>query len=381
MKTQSTLSIAVSGGHHTPAFAFLEELARRQGALEVLWFGHKHSLQNDESLSLEYLEVNNRGYRFVDLIAGKLYRSLQPLAYLKTLIGLFQALYLLGQNRPALVVSFGGYLSVPMVLAAWFLKIPVVIHEQTAMAGFANRLLAKIPRLILVSFEESLVFFPPHKTFLVGNPIRGAIFNVDQGISEEIVQGFDPQKKTLYITGGKQGAHAINEVVKGCLPKLLEHFNVIHQSGAAEEFGDYEKLKSLLMSLPFADQQRYKLQQFFAENEIGAVFQAADIAVSRSGANSITELGLLGKVALLIPLPHTPMDEQEKNAQILSKAGSAVILPQSQLDSNSLINALLNLTGDWDARHQKAQKFAQTLPRNSAALMVEKIEEFVPTLH
>jgi len=351
--------IVIVGGHHTPALAVVDALAQET---KIFWIGHKFSMWGDKNASAEYQEITKRGIPFYDLKAGKLYKTFHPLKLLRLPFGFFQAFYYLLKIRPSLIVSFGGYLAPPVVIAGWVLRIPSVTHEQTVIGGWANRLVARFAKRIFVSWEESLKHFPKSKTIITGNPLRHSIFEVKEPLNPIP----SPLNPTIYITGGKQGSHVINEAVKQALPELLEKYNVIHQCGRSTVHDDHQELSSGGKELNPDLRSRYVLKDYFTEEEIGAVFSAADVVISRAGANIVYELAALGKPAILIPIPWVSHNEQRKNAEILVNAGSAVILEEKDLSAESIMLHSTILLSDLE-KYREGGKRVQKLVRLDAA--------------
>ena len=319
----------------------------------------------DKNVSAEYQEVTRRGIPFYDLKAGKLYKTFHPLKLIRLPFGFLQAFYYLVKIRPQLIVSFGGYLAPPVVIAGWLLRIPSVTHEQTVEGGWASRLVAKFAKKVFVSWEESLKYFPKEKTIVTGNPLRRSIFETRQQFNNSTIQ--QSECPTIYITGGKQGSHIINEVVKEALPELLKKYNVIHQCGRSTVFDDYKELRSgFCQERSSGRRGRYLLKDYFSEEEIGSVFSAADVIISRGGANIVYELAALGKPALLIPIPWVSHNEQRKNAQLLANAGSALILEEKDLTSESLTVRTDELFANLEKFKEGGQR-AQKLVRLDAA--------------
>ena len=361
------MRVVFVGGHHTPALAVVDTLARKAKSkkqkAKIFWIGHKFSMWGDKNVSAEYQEVTQRGIPFYDLKAGKLYQTLHPLKLLRLPFGFLQSFYYLLKIRPRLIVSFGGYLAPPVVIAGWLLGIPAVTHEQTVEGGWANKLVAKIARIVFLTWERSLQHFPREKCVVVGNPVRKAIFAKTQIRNSNL--------KTIYVTGGKQGSHVINEVVKEALPELLKKYNVIHQSGRSSVFNDYQTLKTLTSHISPHLRSRYILKDYFTEEEIGAVFAAADVAISRAGANIVYELAALGKPSILIPIPWASHDEQRKNAQLLVDAGSAVILEEKDLTPKGLGVYTVELFSNLK-KYQEGGRRAQKLVKLNAAEKMSK---------
>ena len=378
--------IVFIGGHHTPALAVIDALATsyQLPATSFFWIGHKYSMWGDRNVSVEYQEITRRGIPFYDLKAGKLYRTFHPLKLIRLPFGFLQAFYYLLQIRPHLIISFGGYLAPPVVISGWLLGIPSVTHEQTVEGGWANRLVAKFAKKVFVTWEESRKHFPEDKTIVTGNPLRKSIFAKAPNSKSQIPNKFqisNSKFKTIYITGGKQGSHIINETVREALPELLKKYNVIHQCGRSTVFGDYEKLSAFSSQLPEDLRSRYFLKDYFTEEEIGAVFAAADLVISRAGANIVYELAALGKPAILIPIPWASHNEQRKNAQILVDAGSAVILEEKDLSVESILlcsDELFANLEEFREGGRRAQKLVRLDAAESTAEEVIKLLRVYP---
>lgn len=320
------MKIVLVGGHHTGALPIISELRKRDPSIEMFWIGHKNH-------TLEYKEIKELGIKFYNLHAGKIYRTINPIRLLKVPVGFFQALGILLKLKPNVILSFGGYIAAPVVLAGWFLRIPSLTHEQTVVAGYANRFISKFVNKILVSWKESEKYFPIKKTKYVGLPLRESIFNSSSNNFKTNLE-----LPTVYITGGKTGAHKINDAVLGNIEALLNICNVIHQCGDSSVYRDYEKLKEKYESIKTAG--RYHLRKFIFADEIGEVFKKANLVVGRSGAHMISELLALEKPAVLIPIPWVSHNEQRENAKILYKVGLGRILEEKDLNPTTLVNTI-----------------------------------------
>lgn len=325
--------IVFTGGHHTSALEVA--LALKKKGHQVFWLGHKFSMWGDRRPSAEYEEVTGAGLPFFDLKAGRTPRSFHPLKLALIPFGFLQAAYYLAKIGPDLIVSFGGYLALPAVIVGWLFGVPSVTHEQTVTFGLANRIIDRFAKKVLVSWKASLKHFSPGKAVLVGLPIRDSIYQKKTDTFD-----FKENLPTIYVTGGKQGAHLINQAVKEALPQLLSHYNLIHQCGSTSLHQDFRLMSRVRSRLPQRLRQRYLVKEYFFSDEIGAVFSLADLVVSRAGAHVVAELAALGKPALFIPLPWSYQAEQEKNAQILLEVGLADIFPQEKLSGATLINQI-----------------------------------------
>jgi UDP-N-acetylglucosamine--N-acetylmuramyl-(pentapeptide) pyrophosphoryl-undecaprenol N-acetylglucosamine transferase len=355
-----------TGGHVHPALAVVNELKARQQLSDVIWLG--------SSASVEQEAAQRAGMQFIAIPTGKLrrYLSLQNFTdALKVPLGILAARRALASFKPSVVLSTGGFVSVPTVLAAWRLA-PVITHEQTATIGLANRINARFADVLAVSFEPSRVHMPKlHRDIrLTGNPVRPQLLlgERDRGLKR---LGFSADVPVVYVTGGARGASPINQRIEAVLPDLLARTQVIHQTGPASANNDAEKLKARRATLPDELRDRYYITEFVGE-DLPDVYATADLIVGRSGAGTIAELALVGKPAILIPLPGTGGDEQSVNAHLLADAGAAVLLPQSEATPERLLAEVTALLGNFRRRDEMA-KSATSIARPDAAARLADI--------
>ena len=356
------MRIVITGGHHNSALVIAEKL--KQKGHEIIWFGHKYSMVGDKNPSAEYLEVTKKNFLFVEIRAGKW----QPNSrFIKNLIkiplGFVASFFALLKYKPDLIYSSGGYLALPVAVCGWVLKIPVATHEQTIIAGSANKLIAKFAKKTLLTYPASLNYYPAKKAKVVGMPLREEIFKGEK-------KYFDNNKPTIYITGGKQGAHLINEEIFNILPQLLAKFNVIHQCGSTSLFNDFKKAEELL-----TDSKNYIVKDYFFSEEIGSIFKEADFVVSRSGAHIVYELLALRKPAILIPIPWSSNDEQYENAKMLQNYGLAKILPQEELGKGKLLATILEFYENLPT--ETVLKNLPEVEKNSGDKIVVEIENIL----
>lgn len=318
------MKVLLTGGHMAPALSVIQTVPKDT---EVVYVGRKHAFEGDAGVSLEYKTITEMGIPFIPLRAGRIQRklSLQTIpSLLKIPMGLMQAIKILKKEKPDAVLGFGGYLSVPVGIAAFFLGIPLIIHEQTTRVGLANKVLAPFAQKICISWESSRIFFPKNKTVLTGNPILTS----EKKAPREIFPESSQELPLVVIVGGSAGSHAINILVEDTLETLLKKYRVLHQTGNATEFGDFERLQTKLKALPEKLQKRYALTKFIHPDIVGDVYKKADVVISRSGINTITMLLMLKKPAILIPLPYGQHNEQQTNAEMFVGSGLGTILPQ-----------------------------------------------------
>lgn len=357
------MKIVIIGGHLTPALSVIEELP---ADAEVLYIGRKHTIEGDAAISLEYETISKKNIPFVSLKTGRFQRSLTmhtiP-SLTKIPFGYFQAIFLLKKFNPDVVLGFGGYVSVPVALAAKTLRIPVVIHEQTLEAGAANVLVSKFAKKICISFETSRKYFPKNKVELTGNPIRKTVFHPAKKIEIE------ETGPVIFITGGSQGSHAINLLVQGSLTKLLDKFTIVHQTGDSQEFRDFDKLLILKEELNNNKRNKYYLSKFFSPEEIGSILKSADLIVSRAGINTVSELIFLKKPSYLIPIPISQKNEQVKNASYLKSLGLGEIGEQKNLTPESFYKDLNDMIGNIN--NYKLKDSSKKFPKNAAQKIID----------
>ena len=317
MRKSIVLTGGGTAGHVVPNLALVDEL--REAGFDVQYIG--------AARSIEYELTCDAGLVFHEISAGKLRRSFSPasivmnirdqLAFAK---GIHDARRVLAKLRPSLVFSKGGYVSVPVVIAARLLGIKSIIHESDITPGLANKLSFPFARRICVSFPETLARVPRNKGVLTGTPLRPEIFRGDKSAGLRIT-GFTDTKPVLLIIGGSSGSHVINEAVRAALPALLNDFQVAHIAG---------KGNTVLL-----DQGGYA-QFEYLKSDLPHVLSASDIVISRAGANAIQELLALRKASLLIPLSKASRGDQVQNAESFARRGLAAVLPEESLTPETL---------------------------------------------
>lgn len=355
------MKMLITGAHPAPAIAMTDEVLKHRGTI-VVFVGRKHAQEGDPALSFEYQEIKKRqSVRFINLPAGRLTRRLTARSLKQILLipwGFLMALATVAQERPDVVMSFGGYIALPIVCAAWLLGVPVYTHEQTIAPGLANVWIGRLARRVFVAFPQAADAFDREKTTVVGNPVREAVFkgvpSLDIGVDRPL----------LFVTGGSLGSHSINVHIEAILPELLKEFDVVHQTGDTQEFQDYERLAKL-------QNDHYKVYKQISTFDIGQIYATAKLVVSRAGANTVSELCALHLPSVLIPLPWSARGEQEKHAQFLQDEGVALVVNQKE-PSTSLLAAIREMHGRTlgDSVFAKLERLGS---RTCAAVMYELI--------
>lgn len=338
MKTKKIiLTGGGTAGHVTPNLALLPDL--RQAGYEIAYIGSEKGIE--KTLLAE------AGVPYYAIPTGKLrrYLSRENISDMfKVVKGIFAAKKLLKKEKPDLVFSKGGFVAVPVVLAAKSLRIPVIIHESDITPGLANKLAMPSAKVICTTFPETLQYLPAGKGIHTGSPIRRELFegNREKGLS---ACGFDGKKPVLLLMGGSLGAVKLNEALRASLPELLKTFDIIHLCGK----GNLEE--------GLENQAGYR-QFAYVSDGLNDLFAAADLIISRAGSNSISEFLALQKPHLLIPLSaRASRGDQILNAASFEKQGFARVLPEEELTAERLqqeIAALYEKRESYIAAMQKS---------------------------
>lgn len=318
-----------SGGHVYPLLAVVEVLRGLDlgdEKLDLVYLGPK----DDYHALFEALDV-----RCFELYGAKLrrYASLQNLLDVpKFFIALLQAWWRLFLLMPDAVYSKGGPGALPVVLAAWFYHIPVLIHESDMVPGLTNRISSWFAKRIAVSFEEAQKHFSIRKVAWTGHPERKSIRHPGLGRDGAKAQlGFLPAEPLVVVIGGSQGSQRINDVVLGGLPLIAQHAAVLHQTGPnnEEEVKQLAQAGMLGVEGSVAARHPWKVVPYIVE--VGTALQAADVVISRAGSGSIFEIAAFGRAAILIPLAESANDHQRLNAITFASAGGGVVIEEANL--------------------------------------------------
>ncbi|HKL80092.1 MAG TPA: undecaprenyldiphospho-muramoylpentapeptide beta-N-acetylglucosaminyltransferase [Mobilitalea sp.] len=309
-----------TAGHVTPCIALLPEL--KNEGYDIHYIGSQNGIEKKliEEYSIPYYGISS----------GKLRRYFDPKNFsdpFKVMKGYFEARKILKKLKPEVIFSKGGFVSVPVVLAAKKYKIPVIIHESDMTPGLANKLAIPAARKVCANFPETLKYLPPEKAVLTGTPIRTELFtgNKLQGLD---FCGFTVNKPVLLIIGGSSGSRIINEVVRGMLPTLLRDYQIIHLCGKGNLDNKLTKLTGYV-------------QYEYIKKELNDLFAAADLIISRAGANAICELLALRKPNILIPLSlQSSRGDQILNAESFERQGYSYVIKEEELSISSLLQAI-----------------------------------------
>ncbi|MHC1721108.1 MAG: undecaprenyldiphospho-muramoylpentapeptide beta-N-acetylglucosaminyltransferase [Clostridiaceae bacterium] len=315
-----------TAGHVMPNVALFPELKKNGYVIEYI--GSKAGIEKGI--------IEQEGIKYFSISSGKLRRYIDVKNLsdpFKVLKGVLEAYIIIKKEKPDIVFSKGGFVSVPVVIGAYLNRVPVIAHESDITPGLANRISAPYCTKICVTFPESLAAIKGDKGVLTGTPIRAEILNGSVDAGRQMC-GFADEKPVILTIGGSQGSRIINDNLRSCLTELLKKYNVAHICGKGNIDGSLSGL------------QGYKQFEFLGD-DLKHVFAAADVVISRAGANTIFELLALGKPNLLIPLSKkSSRGDQILNAESFRKSGYSMVLEEEKLSRDSLLEKIDQLYAD-----------------------------------
>jgi len=316
-----------TGGHVFPGLA-VANMLRDQG-WELHWLGCSTRMEADlvpkHNIDISYIDVEGvRGNGIVRLIKA-------PFQLIRSV---WQARRVIKSFKPDVVLGMGGFASGPGGIAAKLCSIPLILHEQNAVAGLTNRYLAKVATKVMVAFDGAL---SAHEPSVVGNPVRQDIVELGR---QTVNKG---KILNILVVGGSLGAKILNDTLPATLP-LLDSIsvNIVHQAGKNNGSALQENYLTNNSALLEQQTSMVKVSDFI--DDMAQAYQQADIVICRAGALTVSEIAVLGLPAIFIPLPYAVDDHQTKNAQALSDNKAAVIIPQSTLSPESLAASILELS-------------------------------------
>lgn len=339
-----------TAGHVTPNIALLPSL--KEAGYEIYYIGSYEGIE--KSL------IEDQNIPYYGISSGKLrrYRSLKNLTDpFRVLKGLFQAKKLIKQIKPDIVFSKGGFVSVPVVLAAGSRRVPVIIHESDMTPGLANKIAMRKATKICCNFPETVSFLPKNKAVLTGSPIRQELLQGNKAAGLDLCN-FTSDKPIILVVGGSTGAVKVNEAVRKILPELLKDFQVVHLCGKGKTDESLNNIKGYI-------------QFEYISKEMRDLFAIADIVVSRAGANAICELLALKKPNLLIPLSaNASRGDQILNANSFKEHGYSSVLMEEDLTDETLLKSIKDL-------YKKRQTYIDTMKNSKLQDSINSIIELI----
>lgn len=335
-----------TAGHVTPNIALLPSL--KEAGFEITYIGSYNGIEKQL--------LKEQKIPYYGISSGKLRRYFDIKNFsdpLKVIKGLGQSIRLMRKLKPDIVFSKGGFVSVPVILAAKFCHIPSIIHESDLTPGLANKL--AIPNAVKVccNFPETMKYLPKEKAVLTGSPIRSELLSGNKENARKLC-GFTTEKPVLFIVGGSSGSKFINDTMRGLLPELLKTYQVIHMCGKGNIETSLERTAG------------YKQFEYIGA-ELNDIFALADLVISRAGANSICELLALHKPNILIPLSaNASRGDQILNAQSFEKQGFSVVVEEEIITPDKLLNII-------HETYKNRNRYIDAMQKSSTLNSIEKI--------
>jgi UDP-N-acetylglucosamine--N-acetylmuramyl-(pentapeptide) pyrophosphoryl-undecaprenol N-acetylglucosamine transferase len=348
-----------TGGHLFPLVVVAEKIKEKQPDAELLFIGPKGLLE-ESLMKKNNIPVNK-------ILVGKFRRYFSFSNFLdifKIPIGIIQSLWYLLKYMPDVIFSKGSYASLPVVIAGWIYQIPIMVHESDSVPGKTNEILGKLANRVAISYPQAESFFTPEKAVLTGNPLRQ---DINQGNAQKIREKFSltELKKIIFVWGGSQGSDLINSKIINILPKLLKNYQVIHQTGKK----NFEKVKARAGEMGIKEGRGGYFAIPFIEDDLKDILAAADLVISRAGANSLSEIAANKKPAIIIPLKNSANDHQRKNAYFLSQIGGCLVLEEENLGESLLLSRINEIMESQELQ----EKFSKNIQKFYHSDAAEKI--------
>ena len=349
-----------TGGHIYPAIGIAQALQRLNSEVDLVFIGGRDRLESTL--------VPQQGFRFLPISAEGFPRRLTfrwITVIIKVCQGLMQSLKYLKQLTPHVVIGTGGYVSGPVLFAAWLLDIPIAIQEQNVSPGLTNSILARWAKAAYLALPPDTQRFPEHIVKVTGNPIRPGITEYPRNDETYSKYGLSPYRKTVFIMGGSQGAHAVNEVIiKACplITKLITSVklhNNIERTGSQKNGSDiqiqivHQTGKTDVEEVEKAYVQHgipHHVQPFF--DKVEELYSITDVMICRAGGMTVSEVTACGIPAIFIPLPAAVGNNQVINAETVANAGAAIVLEQDKFTPDILVDQLIHILTDAEKYQQ-----------------------------
>lgn len=343
-------------GSVLPIIAVIQKLQAQNSRIEILWIGTK---AGPEKKLVAYYN-----FTYKQIPAGKLrrYFSFQNLTdIIKILLGLIKSCWLIYKFKPDIIIGAGGFVQVPVIYAAglFFKKTKIIIHQLDVKAGLANNLCAKFADRITVSIKKSLSDFPQDKTVVTGNPYRSDIVkgNINKAFKIFNLTGGLP---AVLILGGGIGALSLNRLIIKSLNELTKLCQIIHVAGKNK-------------SIDYPVNANYHPYEFLTD-ELKHGYAAADLIISRAGFSTLTELSILAKPVILIPMPDS---HQEQNAEFFAEQKAVIVLQQKTLTSDNLVKTVNNLLSNRELRFELSNNISKIMPADATERFIKEIARMV----
>ncbi len=344
------MKIILSGGGTlgsvSPLIAVYEALKRHEVNTHALWLATKGGVE------IPLIKAHDIEYR--EISSGKLrrYFSIKNITDIpKIIAGFFQSIKIIRKFKPEYILSAGGFVAVPVVWAAWLMRVKVLIHQQDVVPGLANRLCIPCASNITLTFQNSLKHFPAKKSKVIGNPVREELLSASRDDGYKIFD-LDPTLKTVLVLGGGTGAVEINKLISTIVGNIEFKYQVLHVSGGK------------MTSIP---QNKHYHHFEFLVDEMKFAYAVADLVITRAGLGTLTELATLQKPTIVIPMPNS---HQEVNAKLFQDSNAAIYLEQATLSADRLHKEISQLLEHEKASQQLKENMRHIMPQGAAEKIV-----------
>ncbi len=365
MENKNEIRIALvgggTGGHFYPLIALAEQLNRSEVRPRLYYFGPE--MYDERALGTENIT-------FINTWAGKQRRYVSVLNFFDifiTIAGTFVAFFKLFAIYPDVLISKGGYTSVPVVLSAAFLRIPIIVHESDAVMGRANKVGARFAHTIITTYATMALAVKNTPVYALGIPIRQSLLTQPDAAPLMNIQNDRP---ILFVIGGSQGAVRINELILDSLDELLSDFTIIHQTGRANHELCVLSADNLIVDAE--KRAHYHPVAFLSADELNKAYTMAHLIISRAGSTSIYEIALHGKPSIIIPIPEEISHDQRTNAYSYARSGAAVVMEEANL-TDGLLRAEIDRIMLNQEVYETMSKAAQTFGKTDAAAQMTSL--------
>src|SRR3989344_1697200 len=357
-----------TGGHFYPIIAVVEQLNRiiKENKLVNVELYFLSESPYNPSVLFDHNLIFKKNY------AGKLRKYFSIMNFFdlfKTGWGILRSLWTIFLIYPDVMFGKGGYASFPAMLASRILRIPVIIHESDSVPGRANIWASKFAERIAVSYPEAAKYFPQEKVAYTGQPIREDFFLPLRSNAYEFLK-LDPSLKTILIIGGSQGSQIINDAITESVPKLVENYQIIHQTGKFN-FEEVQKVSSAVLTRN-PNKERYKIYSYLDSLTLRSAAGIADLVISRAGS-SIFEIAAWGIPSIIIQIQKSNGDHQIKNAFSYARTGAAVVIEEANLTGNIIAAEAERILGDQSIHQRMKSSTSSSVKKDAARKIAEEI--------
>ena len=363
------MKLLVTGSHFTPAQAVIEELIKISD-YKIIYLGREFARDGDSARSVESKILPGMGVKFIPITAGKLNRFFSfgtIVSFLKTPIGFIQSFYYLLKEQPDMIVSFGGFTGLPVVISGWLLSIPSLVHEQGLKMGLSNLISSLFADKVAVSFSDFKIpdFLNSEKFIVTGNPIRKELLESVRTSNNEIHDFVksNPSIPLILVMAGNQGSHKINLLVEDKLTELTNLARVVHQTGDSK-FDDFSNLIK-------HETGNYLVRKWIPSSDLSFLLDKADLAITRAGINTLVELALKSVPALMIPIPVG--SEQKNNAKYFANHGLGNVLEEKNLSPDVFLERIKVMLEKRKSLKKSAEHFKKEIILDGDKRLVQEI--------